>query len=49
MVGNPLQTKQGKSIDVIEVHKKKAEFSLRLLGEAFLKQRTREGSLPSTE
>ena len=37
------------SIDVIEVHMRKAEFSLRQLGEAFLKQRTREDSLPPTE
>lgn len=37
------------STDVIEVHMRKAEFSLRQLGEAFLKQRTREDSLPSSE
>ena len=37
------------SIDVIEVHMRKAEFSLRQLGEAFLKQRTREDGLPPTE
>ena len=37
------------STDVIEVHMRKAEFSLRQLGEAFFKQRTREDSLPSSE
>ena len=37
------------SIDVIEVHMRKAEFSLRQLGVAFLKQKTREDGLPPTE